>query len=143
MTMLTDTAKTHCSPSFPTKKVSVREAFGVDSDMMVPIFSQKDSHVPDLDDAYQFDPQTTLATSAGLAYDRRARDDPGLSRQVGKSTHIEQVGGAPELAVDPREPRQPRLPDRPCVGKDAIVLKEGKQVTEFREGMPPWCLQRP
>jgi cobaltochelatase CobS len=124
----------------PTRKVSVREVFGIDSDMMVPIFDEKDSHVPDFDDAYQFDPQTTLAICAGLAFDRRVMIQG--YHGTGKSTHIEQVAARlnwPLIRVN-LDSHVSRID---LVGKDAIVLKDGKQITEFREGMLPWCLQRP
>src|SRR5579862_5963245 len=73
----------------PDRTVSVRETFGVDSDMRVPAFSAPDEHVPDLDEAYRFDPQTTLAICAGLAFDRRVMIQG--YHGTGKSTHIEQV----------------------------------------------------
>jgi cobaltochelatase CobS len=124
----------------PDKKVSVRETFGVDSDMQVPAFSQKDQHVPDLDPAYRFDPQTTLAICAGFAFDRRVMVQG--YHGTGKSTHIEQVAARlnwPMIRVN-LDSHVSRID---LVGKDAIVLKEGKQVTEFREGMLPWAIQRP
>ena len=124
----------------PDHKVSIRDAFGVDSDMMVPAFSVRDSHVPDFDEAYQFDPQTTLAICAGLAFDRRVMVQG--YHGTGKSTQIEQVAARlnwPMIRVN-LDSHVSRID---LVGKDAIVLKEGKQVTEFREGMLPWCLQRP
>jgi cobaltochelatase CobS len=124
----------------PDLKVSVREIFGVDSDMMVPAFSVRDSHVPDLDEAYRFDPQTTLAICAGFAFDRRVMIQG--YHGTGKSTHIEQVAARlnwPLIRVN-LDSHVSRID---LVGKDAIVLKDGKQVTEFREGMLPWCLQRP
>jgi cobaltochelatase CobS len=121
-------------------KVSVRETFGVDSDMTVPAFSMRDSHVPDLDEAYRFDPQTTLAICAGFAHDRRVMIQG--YHGTGKSTHIEQVAARlnwPMIRVN-LDSHVSRID---LVGKDAIVLKDGKQITEFREGMLPWCLQRP
>src|SRR5665213_2441754 len=124
----------------PDKRVSAREMFGVDSAMMVPAFSHRDSHVPDLDEAYRFDPQTTLAICAGLAYDRRVMIQG--YHGTGKSTHIEQVAARlnwPMIRVN-LDSHVSRID---LVGKDAIVLREGKQITEFREGMLPWCLQRP
>ena len=124
----------------PDKKVSVREAFGVDSDMQVPAFSTRDPHVPDIDPAYKFDPQTTLAICAGFAYDRRVMVQG--YHGTGKSTHIEQVAARlnwPMIRVN-LDSHVSRID---LVGKDAIVLKEGKQVTEFREGMLPWAIQRP
>src|SRR5476651_569699 len=124
----------------PDRKLSVREVFGVDSDMMVPAFSERDSHVPDFDDAYCFDPQTTLAICAGLAFDRRVMIQG--YHGTGKSTHIEQVAARlnwPMIRVN-LDSHVSRID---LVGKDAIVLREGRQVTEFREGMLPWCIQRP
>ena len=124
----------------PDRTVTVREAFGVDSDMKVPAFSQRDEHAPDIDPAYKFDPQTTLAICAGFAYDRRVMVQG--YHGTGKSTHIEQIAARlnwPLVRVN-LDSHVSRID---LVGKDAIVLKEGKQVTEFREGMLPWALQRP
>ena len=124
----------------PDKKVSIREMFGVDSDMEVPAFSTRDPHVPDVDPAYRFDPQTTLAICAGFAYDRRVMVQG--YHGTGKSTHIEQVAARlnwPLIRVN-LDSHVSRID---LVGKDAIVLKDGKQVTEFREGMLPWAIQRP
>jgi cobaltochelatase CobS len=124
----------------PDRRVSVREVFGVDSDMQVPAFSKPDPHVPDLDEAYRFDPQTTLAICAGFAHDRRVMIQG--YHGTGKSTHIEQVAARlnwPLVRVN----LDAHISRIDLVGKDAIVLREGKQVTEFREGMLPWALQRP
>jgi len=124
----------------PDRKVTLREAFGLDSDMTVPAFSTRDSHVPDLDPAYRFDLQTTLAICAGFAHDRRVMVQG--YHGTGKSTHIEQVAARlnwPMVRVN-LDSHVSRID---LVGKDAIVLKEGKQVTEFREGILPWALQRP
>jgi len=124
----------------PDHKVSVRDAFGVDSDMMVPAFLTRDPHVPDVDPAYQFDPETTKAICAGFAHDRRVMVQG--YHGTGKSTHIEQVAARlnwPMVRVN-LDSHVSRID---LVGKDAIVLKDGKQVTEFREGMLPWALQRP
>ena len=139
MPEVTDTADPLLSLA-PDKTVSVREVFGVDSDMKVPAFSTRDAHVPDLDEAYRFDPQTTLAICAGFAFDRRVMIQG--YHGTGKSTHIEQVAARlnwPLVRVN-LDSHVSRID---LVGKDAIVLKEGKQVTEFREGMLPWALQRP
>ena len=124
----------------PDREVSIRDVFGVDSDMMVPAFSSRDSHVPDFDEAYRFDPQTTLAICAGFAHDRRVMVQG--YHGTGKSTHIEQIAARlnwPMIRVN-LDSHVSRID---LVGKDAIVLKDGKQITEFREGMLPWCLQRP
>src|SRR6516165_3059036 len=89
MTVLAESANDPLITLVPDVQVSIRETFGVDSDMMVPGFSTRDSHVPDLDEAYRFDPQTTLAICAGLAFDRRVMIQG--YHGTGKSTHIEQV----------------------------------------------------
>jgi cobaltochelatase CobS len=140
MSTLTDTPADDLLALVPDKMVSIRETFGVDSDMKVPYFSTRDAHVPDVDEAYRFDPQTTLAICAGLAFDRRVMIQG--YHGTGKSTHIEQVAARlnwPLVRVN-LDSHVSRID---LVGKDAIVLKEGKQVTEFREGMLPWALQRP
>ncbi len=124
----------------PDTQVSIRKVFGVDSDMMVPAFSVRDSHVPDIDEAYRFDPQTTLAICAGFAFDRRVMVQ-GF-HGTGKSTHIEQIAARlnwPMIRVN-LDSHVSRID---LIGKDAIVLKDGQQVTEFREGILPWALQRP
>jgi cobaltochelatase CobS len=124
----------------PDKWVTLRDAFGVDSDMKVPAFSHRDPHVPEIDTAYKFDPQTTKAICAGFAKDRRVMVQG--YHGTGKSTHIEQIAARlnwPLVRVN-LDSHVSRID---LVGKDAIVLKEGKQVTEFREGILPWALQRP
>lgn len=124
----------------PARMVSVRDVFGIDSDMMVPAFDTRDSHVPEIDDTYRFDPQTTLAICAGFAHDRRVMVQG--YHGTGKSTHIEQVAARlnwPLVRVN----LDSHISRIDLIGKDAIVLKEGKQITEFREGILPWSLQRP
>jgi cobaltochelatase CobS len=124
----------------PDKMVKIRELFGIDSEMEVPAFSEADERVPDLDPAYVFDPDTTLAICAGFGKNRRVMVQG--YHGTGKSTHIEQVAARlnwPLVRVN-LDSHVSRID---LVGKDAIVLREGKQVTEFREGMLPWALQRP
>ncbi|MGZ8407781.1 MAG: cobaltochelatase subunit CobS [Caulobacteraceae bacterium] len=124
----------------PDRAVSVREAFGVDSGMTVPGFTERDPHVPDIDPAYVFDPTTTLAICAGFAHDRRVMVQG--YHGTGKSTHLEQVAAHlnwPMVRVN-LDSHVSRID---LVGKDAIVLSEGKQITEFREGILPWAIQRP
>ncbi|ESQ80660.1 cobaltochelatase subunit CobS [Asticcacaulis sp. YBE204] len=124
----------------PDKMVSLRDVFGVDSDMQVPAFSTRDEHVPEIDDSYRFDPQTTIAICAGFAYDRRVMVQ-GF-HGTGKSTHIEQIAARlnwPLVRVN-LDSHVSRID---LIGKDAIVLKDGQQVTEFKEGILPWALQRP
>ncbi len=122
----------------PDKKVSVRELFGVDSDMQAPAFSARDEHVPDLDPDYLFDRTTTLAIVAGFAFNRRVMITG--YHGTGKSTHVEQVAARlnwPCVRVN-LDSHVSRID---LVGKDAIVLRDGKQVTEFRDGILPWAVQ--
>jgi len=124
----------------PDTVVQAREMFGVDSDMEVPAFSVRTEHVPDLDPAYVFDKETTLAILAGFAFNRRVMIQG--YHGTGKSTHIEQVANRlnwPCIRVN----LDSHISRIDLIGKDAIVLKEGKQVTEFREGILPWTLQHP
>ena len=140
MTSFADTQDDKLIAMVPDKKVSVRETFGVDVDMTVPAFSTRDAHVPDIDPAYKFDPETTKAICAGFAFDRRVMVQG--YHGTGKSTHIEQVAARlnwPLIRVN-LDSHVSRID---LVGKDAIVLKDGKQVTEFREGILPWTIQRP
>ena len=120
--------------------LSVRQVFGLDSDMEVPGFSQASEHVPELDEAYHFDHDTTLAILAGFAHNRRVMIQG--YHGTGKSTHIEQVAARlnwPCIRVN----LDGHISRIDLIGKDAIVLREGKQVTEFREGLLPWALQNP
>jgi cobaltochelatase CobS len=135
-----DTTEDQLVTLTPDREVSARETFGVGFDMKVPGFSERDSHVPDIDEAYKFDPETTRAILAGFAHDRRVMVQG--YHGTGKSTHIEQVAARlnwPLIRVN-LDSHVSRID---LVGKDAIVLREGKQVTEFREGMLPWAIQRP
>ena len=124
----------------PDREVSVREVFGIDTDMMVPAFSQADERVPDLDGAYVFDPETTLAILAGFAFNRRVIVQG--YHGTGKSTHIEQIAARlnwPCIRIN----LDAHISRIDLIGRDAIVLRDGLQVTEFREGLLPWALQRP
>jgi cobaltochelatase CobS len=124
----------------PDIQLSVRQTFGIDSDLEVPAFSEGEGHVPDIDPAYQFDSDTTLAILAGFAHNRRVMIQG--YHGTGKSTHIEQVAARlnwPCIRIN----LDSHISRIDLVGKDAIVLKEGKQVTEFREGILPWALQHP
>ena len=126
------------SEMMPDTTVSVRQLFGIDSDMMVPAYSKRDDNVPDLDPDYLFDPATTLAILAGFARNRRVMITG--YHGTGKSTHIEQVAARlnwPCVRVN-LDSHVSRID---LVGKDAIVLKDGKQVTEFKDGILPWALQ--
>jgi cobaltochelatase CobS len=124
----------------PDHEVNARDLFDVDFDAKAPAFTTRDPHVPDLDEAYKFDPETTRALVAGFAHNRRVMVQ-GF-HGTGKSTHIEQVAARlhwPLVRVN-LDSHVSRID---LVGKDAIVLKDGKQITEFREGMLPWAIQRP
>jgi cobaltochelatase CobS len=124
----------------PDIKVSVRQAFGFDSDLEVPGFSETNEHVPAVDEAYRFDHETTLAILAGFAYNRRVMIQG--YHGTGKSTHIEQVAARLNWSCI-RVNLDSHISRIDLIGKDAIVLRDGQQVTEFREGMLPWCLQNP
>jgi len=143
MTKAQTQTATHPSPNggnLPDIKVSVRQTFGIDSDMQVPAFSQATEHVPDLDEAYRFDRDTTLAILAGFAYNRRVMIQG--YHGTGKSTHIEQVAARlnwPCIRVN----LDSHISRIDLIGKDAIVLREGMQITEYKEGILPWALQHP
>jgi cobaltochelatase CobS len=123
----------------PDMKVSVRQVFGLDVNMDVPAYSMGEEHVPDLDPDYVFDRDTTLAILAGFAHNRRVLI--AGYHGTGKSTHVEQVAARlnwPLVRVN----LDSHISRIDLVGKDAIVLKDGLQVTEFRDGILPWALQR-
>jgi cobaltochelatase CobS len=122
----------------PDKVFSVRETFGIDSDMKVKGFAEPDPHVPPLDPDYLFDRNTTLAILAGFAFNRRVMVQG--YHGTGKSTHIEQAAARlnwPMVRVN-LDSHVSRID---LVGKDAIVLRDGQQVTEFRDGILPWAVQ--
>ena len=127
------------STATPDTKVDARKAFGIDTNITVPAFSQRNIHVPDIDSAYRFNRETTLAILAGFAFNRRVMIQG--YHGTGKSTHIEQVAARlnwPCVRVN----LDSHISRIDLIGKDAIVLKDGKQITEFREGILPWALQR-
>ncbi len=124
----------------PDKAVSAREVFGIEADLEVPAFSERDAHVPETDPAYCFNPDVTLAILAGFINDRRVMVQ-GF-HGTGKSTHIEQVASRlnwPCVRVN----LDGHISRLDLVGRDVIAIREGRQVTEFQEGMIPWALQRP
>ena len=126
--------------SLPDITISVAQSFGIECDMQVPAYSYPREHVPDIDEAYRFDRDTTLAILAGFAYNRRVMIQG--YHGTGKSTHIEQVAARlnwPCIRIN----LDSHISRIDLIGKDAIVLRDGKQVTEFREGLLPWALQRP
>ena len=124
----------------PDIEIAAREVFGIDSDLMLPAFSGRDDHVPEIDPAYRFDPDTTLAILLGFKYNRRVLLQG--YHGTGKSTHIEQVAArlnwpCVRINLDSHVTRTD------LIGKDAIVLQDGKQITEFKPGMLTWSIQRP
>ncbi len=124
----------------PDTTLSVRETFGIPVDMAVPAFSVADERVPDIDPNYVFDPDTTLAILAGFAHNRRVMVQG--YHGTGKSTHIEQVAARlkwPCIRIN----LDAHISRIDLIGRDAIVLRDGLQVTEFREGLLPWALQTP
>ncbi|MCC0039740.1 MAG: cobaltochelatase subunit CobS [Brucellaceae bacterium] len=124
--------------NLPDTTVPVKETFGFDSSMVVPAYSVGDAYVPDIDPDYLFDPQTTMAILAGFAFNRRVMISG--YHGTGKSTHIEQVAARlnwPCVRIN-LDSHVSRID---LVGKDAIVVKEGMQVTEFRDGILPWAYQ--
>ena len=124
----------------PTEDISVREVFGIDSDMIVKGFSERANRVPEVDETYKFDPDTTLAILAGFNHNRRVMIQG--YHGTGKSTHIEQVAARlnwPAVRVN----LDSHISRIDLIGKDAIKLKDGKQVTEFHEGILPWALRNP
>ena len=124
----------------PDIEVSAREMFGIDSDLKVPGFSEANEYVPIRDETYRFDKETTLAILAGFAFNRRVLIQG--YHGTGKSTHIEQIAARlnwPCIRIN----LDSHISRIDLIGKDAIVVRDGKQVTEFREGMLPWALQSP
>ena len=124
----------------PDVETNVRDTFGIDTEKTVTGFAEATGYVPEFDPAYRFDPQTTMAILAGFEHNRRVMVQG--YHGTGKSTHIEQVAARlnwPLVRIN-LDSHVSRID---LVGKDAIVLKDGKQVTEFQEGLLPWALQRP
>ena len=126
--------------AIPTEEISVRKSFGIDTNMTVKGFSERGPRVPDIDETYKFDPDTTLAILAGFSNNRRVMIQG--YHGTGKSTHIEQVAArlnwqAVRVNLDSHISRID------LIGKDAIKLKDGAQVTEFHEGILPWALRNP
>ena len=122
----------------PDLDISVRDVFGVDTDMVVKGYSEPSERVPDVDPTYKFDADTTLAILAGFSHNRRVMIQG--YHGTGKSTHIEQVAARlnwPCVRVN----LDSHISRIDLIGKDAIKLKDGKQVTEFQEGILPWALR--
>ena len=124
----------------PDIKLSVRQSFGIDSNMEIEGFSKKNEFVPEIDKGYKFDRDTTLAILSGFAFNKRVLIQG--YHGTGKSTHIEQIAARlnwPCIRVN----LDSHISRIDLIGKDAIVIKEGKQITEFKEGILPWSIQNP
>ena len=124
----------------PDIKISLKQTFGIDSDMEVEAFSKKNEYVPEIDKSYKFDRDTTMAIISGFAYNKRVLVQG--YHGTGKSTHIEQIAARlnwPCIRVN-LDSHVSRID---LIGKDAIVFKDGKQVTQFNEGILPWSIQNP
>ena len=122
----------------PDIKISINQTFGIDSDMEIDAFSKKNDYVPEIDKNYIFDRDTTLAILSGFAYNKRVLIQG--YHGTGKSTHIEQIAARlnwPCIRIN-LDSHVSRID---LIGKDAITLKDGKQVTEFKEGILPWSIQ--
>ena len=126
--------------TIPDTKYDVRETFGLDVDLKVPGFKEANENVPEIDKTYQFDHDTTMAILAGFSHNRRVMVQG--YHGTGKSTHIEQVAArlnwpCVRINMDSHVSRIDLL------GKDMIVLQEGKQITRYQEGLLPWAIQNP
>jgi cobaltochelatase CobS len=124
----------------PDIEISAQQVFGLENDIKVPAFSKKEEHVPDIDDSYIFDPDTTRAILAGFAHNRRVMVQG--YHGTGKSTHIEQIAARlnwPCIRIN-LDSHVSRID---LIGKDAIVLEDGQQITKFQEGILPWAIQNP
>ena len=124
----------------PDIKLSVNQTFGFESDMEVDAFSEKTDYVPEIDKTYKFDKETTLAVLSGFAFNKRVLVQG--YHGTGKSTHVEQIAARlnwPCIRIN-LDSHVSRID---LIGKDSIVIKDGKQVTEFKEGILPWSIQNP
>ena len=131
---------TNLSELVPDIKISVNQIFGIDTEMKVDGFSKKNDYVPEIDSNYKFDRDTTLAIIAGFAFNKRVLIQG--YHGTGKSTHIDQVAARlnwPCIRVN-LDSHVSRID---LIGKDAIVVKNNKQITEFKEGILPWSIQNP
>ena len=127
-------------PNKPNHKVEVSKVFNIDTKMTAKGFEEKTEWVPEIDEGYIFDKDTTLSILAGFNHNRRVMVQ-GF-HGTGKSTHIEQIAArlnwpCVRINLDSHISRIDLL------GKDAIKLRDGKQITEFQEGMLPWSIQNP
>ena len=124
----------------PSIKLSVKQTFGIDSDLEVDAFEKKNEFVPEIDKNYKFDRDTTIAILSGFSFNKRVLVQG--YHGTGKSTHIEQIAARlnwPCVRVN----LDSHISRIDLIGKDAIKLKDGKQITEFQEGILPWSIQNP
>ena len=124
----------------PDIKISIKQTFGIESDMEVDAFSKTSEYVPEIDKTYKFDKDTTLAILSGFSFNKRVLIQG--YHGTGKSTHIEQIAARlnwPCIRIN-LDSHVSRID---LIGKDSIVIKDGKQVTEFKEGILPWSIQNP
>jgi len=124
----------------PDIKLSIKQTFGIESDMEVDAFSKSSEYVPEIDKTYNFDKVTTLAILSGFSFNKRVLIQG--YHGTGKSTHIEQIAARlnwPCIRIN-LDSHVSRID---LIGKDSIVIKDGKQVTEFKEGILPWSIQNP
>ena len=124
----------------PDIKLSVKQTFGIDSNMEIDAFSKRTEFVPEIDKDYKFDKDTTLAILSGFNFNKRVIVHG--YHGTGKSTHITQVAARlnwPCVRVN----LDSHISRIDLIGKDAIIIKDGKQVTEFKEGVLPWSIQNP
>ncbi len=131
---------TEISQLQPDQLLAVKDLFGIDSTLKVPAFSKRDEHVPEIDPAYQFNADVTLAILSGFVQNRRVMVQ-GM-HGTGKSTHIEQIAARlnwPCVRIN----LDGHISRLDLIGRDAVVLKDNKQITEFQEGILPWAIQRP
>ena len=119
----------------PDIKVSIKQSFGIDSEMEVDAFSEKSEYVPEIDKNYKFDRDTTLAIISGFAFNKRVMVQG--YHGTGKSTHIEKIADRLNWPWN-RVNLNRQISRLDLNGKDAIVLKDGKQITQFNEGILPW-----
>ena len=132
--------KTIDLPKKPDAMIDVAKVFNIDSDLVVRGYKDKTDWVPQVDESYVFDKDTTLSILAGFEHNRRVMVQ-GF-HGTGKSTHIEQIAArlnwpCVRINLDSHISRIDLL------GKDAIKLNDGKQITEFQEGLLPWSIQNP
>ncbi len=124
----------------PDIKISIKQTFGIDTNMEIDAFSKKNNLVPEIDKDYVFDKDTTLAILSGFSHNKKVIVH-GF-HGTGKSTHITQIAARlnwPCIRIN-LDSHVSRID---LIGKDAIKIQDGKQVTEFKEGILPWAFQNP